>query len=177
MFKNINGPSYSNNESKVFVKSISGAKTKFMKSYMVSTVELEPDAVVINCGTNDLRRQEQPEEITHEIANLASSIKSIKNEVVLSGIIHRKDRFRDKAKETNEILLAICASKNILFINHGDIDTRTHINRRGLHLTSRKSKIVGDNIVKFTKNLFFAKWMFDYMDISHSIMNRNVNPL
>ena len=86
MVKNINGPSYSDNESKVFVKSISGAKTKFMKNYMVSTVELEPDAIVINCGTNDLRRQEQPEEITHEIANLSSSIKSNKNEVVLSGI-------------------------------------------------------------------------------------------
>ena len=157
MVKNIYGPSYSDNKSNVFVKSISGAKTKCMKSYIIPTVELEPDAIVIHCGTNDLRRQEQPEEIAYEIANLASSIKSKKNEVVVSGIIPRKDRFRDKAKETNESLLAICASRNIPFINHGNIDTRTHINRRGLHLTTRGSKIVGDNIVKFTKNLLFTK--------------------
>ena len=68
--------------------------------------------VIYHCGTNDLRRQEQPEEIAYEIANLTSSIKSKKNEVVVSGIISCKDRFRDKAKETNETLLAICSSRN-----------------------------------------------------------------
>ena len=46
-----------------------------MKSYTIPTVELEPDAIVIHCSTNDLRRQEQLEEIACEIANLASSIK------------------------------------------------------------------------------------------------------
>ena len=62
--------------------------------------------VIYHCGTNDMRRQEQPEEIAYEIANTASSIKSKKNEVVVSGTIPRKDHFRDKAKETNESLLA-----------------------------------------------------------------------
>ena len=61
--------------------------------------------VIYHCGTNDLRRQEQPEEIAYEIANIALSIKSKKNEVVVSAIIPCKDRFRDKAKETNESLL------------------------------------------------------------------------
>ena len=157
MVKNTYGPTYSDNMSNVFVNSISGAKTKCMKSYIIPTVELRPDATVIHCGTNDLRRQEQPEEIACEIVNLASSIKSKKNEVVVSGIIPRKDRFRDKAKETNESLLAICASRNIPFINHGNIDTRTHINCRGLHLTTRGSKIVEDNTAKFTNNLLFTK--------------------
>ena len=156
MVKNIYGPSYSDNKSNVFVKSISGGKTKCMKSYIICTIELEPDAIVIHCGTDDLRRQEQPEVIAYEIPNFASSIKSKKNEVVVSGIIPRKDRFRDKAKETNESLLAICASRNIPFINHGNIDTRTNINRRGLHLTTRGSKIVGNNNLKFTKNLLFT---------------------
>ena len=75
MVKNIYEPSYSDNKSNVFVKSISGAKAKCMKSFIIPTLELEPDAIVIYCGTNDLRRQEQPEEIAYEIANLASSIK------------------------------------------------------------------------------------------------------
>ena len=93
-----------------------------MKSYIIPTVELKPDATVIHCGTSDLRRQEQPEEIAYKIAILTSSIKLKKNEVVVSGIV-----------------------------------TRSHINRRGLHLTTIGSKIVGDNIVKFTKNLLFTK--------------------
>ena len=99
MVKNIYGPSYSDNKSNVFVKSISGAKTKCMKSFIISTVGLEPDAIVIHCGTNDLRTQEQPEEIAYKISNLASSIKSKKNEVVVSGIIPRKNRFRAKVKK------------------------------------------------------------------------------
>ena len=49
---------YSDNKSNVFVKSISGDKMKCMKSYIIPTVELEPDAIVIHCGMNDLRRQE-----------------------------------------------------------------------------------------------------------------------
>ena len=102
-------------------------------------------------------RQDQRKEIACEIPNLASSIKSKKNEVVAFGILSRKDRFRDKTKETDESLLAICTSRNIPFINHGNIDTRTHINCRRLHLTTRRSKIVEDNIVKFPKNLLFTK--------------------
>ena len=71
MVKNIYGQSYSDNTSNVFVKSISGAKMKCMKSYIIPTVKLEPDAIVIHCGTDDLRRQEHSEEIPYEIANLA----------------------------------------------------------------------------------------------------------
>ena len=116
--KNIYGPSYSDNKSNVFVKSTSGAKTKCRKSYLIPAVELQPGAIVIHCGTNDLTRQEQPEEIVYEIANLASSIKSKKNEVVVSGIIPCKNGFRDKSKEANESLLVICASRSIPFISH-----------------------------------------------------------
>ena len=58
MVKNIYGPTYSDNKSNIFVKPIFGTKTKCMKGYVIPTVELKPDAIVIHCGTNDLRRQE-----------------------------------------------------------------------------------------------------------------------
>ena len=41
MVKNIYGPTYLDNKSNVFVKSIPVAKTKYMKSYIIPTVELE----------------------------------------------------------------------------------------------------------------------------------------
>ena len=46
--------------------------------HIIPTEELKPDMILIHCGTNDLRRREQPEDIACEIANLASSIKSKK---------------------------------------------------------------------------------------------------
>ena len=67
MVKNIYGPSYSDNKSSAFVKSISGTKTECMERYIIPTVELKPDAIVVHCGTNDLKRQKQPEEIAYEI--------------------------------------------------------------------------------------------------------------
>ena len=78
-----------------------------MKSYIIPTVELEPDAIVIHCGTTNLRRKEQPEEIAYEIVNLASSIKSKKNQVVVSSIIPRKDHYRDKAKQMKASLRSV----------------------------------------------------------------------
>ena len=85
----------------------------------------EPDAILIHGDKNDLKRQEQPEEIACEIANLASSFKSKKKyEVVVSGIVPRKNCFRGKTKEANESLLAICASRNIPFLNPGNVDFR-----------------------------------------------------
>ena len=55
MVKNIYGPAYSD-KSIVFVKSMSGARTKRMKSYIIPTIELEPDAILIHSGTNGLKR-------------------------------------------------------------------------------------------------------------------------
>ena len=99
--KSIYGPTYSGNKSNFCVESITDAKTKCIKSYIIPTVELKSDAIVIHCVRNHLRRQEKPEEIACEIANLSSSIKQ-KREVVVFGIVPRKDCFRDKVEETNE---------------------------------------------------------------------------
>ena len=43
------------------IRVTSGAKTKCTKSYIIPAVEPQPDAIVIHYGTNDLRRQKQPE--------------------------------------------------------------------------------------------------------------------
>ena len=75
-----------------------------------------------------------------------------------------------------QLILRHQSKLNIPVISHGNIDTRTHINYRGLHLTRRGSKVLGDNIVKLTKNILFTKLRFDYMGISHSNINRNCKP-
>lgn len=87
--KNIYGSAYTDNRFNVFVESISGAKAKCMKSYVIPATELEPEVIVINCGTNYLRKEAKPDEIANEIVNL--SIKAAKNEVAISEIVRSKD--------------------------------------------------------------------------------------
>ena len=68
--KNIFGLSYSNNKNRVFVKSFSGEKNKCRKSYIISTAELQPEVIILHCGTNDLRQTVTPEVIALKIVAL-----------------------------------------------------------------------------------------------------------
>ena len=61
---------------KVVVKHFSGAKTKDIKSYVISPVEQKPDNIILNTGTNDLKTINTPEEITMGILNLVMTCKN-----------------------------------------------------------------------------------------------------
>ena len=78
MVKNIYGKTCLDNKCNVFVKSVSAGENGMHEELYNSYCRAEPDAIVIHGSTNDLKRQEQPEEIACEIANLASSFKSKK---------------------------------------------------------------------------------------------------
>ena len=69
-----------------------------MKNYIIPTLELQPAAITLNCGTNDLRQTVSPEVVTREIFTLGTE----KNVIIISGIISRKDQYRDKARDNNE---------------------------------------------------------------------------
>lgn len=111
MGKNINWPAYSDKKSSVFVKPISGAKTKFMKSYIIPTVEVEPEVIALYYDI-------KTEEITRDIVALGTSVKTDKNVKIMLGIITRKYWYKDKARNTNECVKKLCDSRNILFVEH-----------------------------------------------------------
>ena len=56
------------------------------------------------CGANDLKTSTDPEQIAENIINLAESMKTDKNNVIISELTPRNDQFNKKAKEVNEIL-------------------------------------------------------------------------
>ena len=60
--------------------------------------------MVIHFGTNDLRREKEPDEGTKQIVDFGISAKKAKNEVAISGFVPRKDRYSKRAKMTNESL-------------------------------------------------------------------------
>ena len=52
--------------------------------------------------TNDLPDNKNSDEIANKIVEFANSIKTSENNVVVSSLVSRKDRFNNKAKEVNE---------------------------------------------------------------------------
>ena len=119
---------------KVVVKHFSGAKTKYVKSYLIPTVEQKPDNIILHTGTNDLKTIDTPEEITMGILNLEMTCKTDRNSVFISGIVPRSDKLNEKASKVNSILRHECNVRNICFIDNKRISPRFHCNRSGLHL-------------------------------------------
>ena len=93
-----------NNNHHVIVHSFAGAKTQCIEDYIKPTIKLSPNQIIIHCGTNDLRSNEEPKTIADNIINLAKKAKSDVHEVAISGIIPRRDQHNQKAKQVNDIL-------------------------------------------------------------------------
>ena len=78
---------------------------------------------------------------------LASEMKLSNNEVMVSGIVQRRDKLNEKDKEVNKLLQASCKSKNFYFIDNTNINPDYHLNGSGLHLNTRGTYTLGRNLV------------------------------
>ena len=85
----------------------------------------------------------------HRMKNLKNSLakkaKSDVHKVAISGIIPRRDRHNQKAKQVNDILKYSCVEEKIPFISHHGINPRLHLNGRGLHLNDKGSSRLANN--------------------------------
>ena len=66
----------SDKKNKVAVKHMSRAKTKDMESYIIRTLEQNPETNIIHSGTYDLKNDSPPEEIARDNTNLTTSCKT-----------------------------------------------------------------------------------------------------
>lgn len=151
IIKEIKGWKLSGNNNRVVVKTFPGASTNCMKSYVKPTTEKNPDGIILHCGTNDLRANSNPEELSLHIVNLALSLKTDTNSVIVSGITARKDKLSEKVKAVNDILKHECGRRNLGFIDNSNIDADTHLNRSRLHLNVRGTNILGNNFLHAIK--------------------------
>ena len=60
---------------KAHVKSFPGAKTSHMHHHVQPSLDYNPDIIVLHCGTNGLRDENDPANIANGIIKLAESIK------------------------------------------------------------------------------------------------------
>ena len=109
----------------VVVKHFSGAKIEDMKHYVKPTQEKKLAQIIIHIGTNDLPGNKNPDEIANEIVGFANSIKTSENNVVVSSIVSRKDRFNNKAKELNKNLKDKCEEHDLQLTRFTSIITLT----------------------------------------------------
>ena len=137
---------------KIYVKSYPGSTIRDMTHYIRPPAERNPDAIFLHIGTNSLKDSESSEQTANEILELAASIKTDQNEVVVSSIITRGDDLNDKAQEVNEILYSHCNDYGITYLDNSNIEKYNLTYRGrfpGLHLNKSGSDILLSNFVDF----------------------------
>ena len=101
---------------KVDLKSFPGAKTACMVDYMKPSLKNKPDVILLHVGTNNLRTDNTPEDISNDIINLAMTSITSENHIIISGIVGRNDALNNKATEVNNLLKSKCDVNHFSFL-------------------------------------------------------------
>ena len=136
-----------------YVKTFPGATVEHMKSYLEPTISMQPDGIIILCGTNNLRR-EAPHETANKIIKLAVDTKKRVKNVAVSAIIRRADseELEWKRKQVNHLVEQGLKTSEINFIRHDNIQNG-HLDSWGLHLNTNGSNILTGNFIDFLRGV------------------------
>ena len=121
-----------------------------MKSYVIPSKSFDNDLVILHVGTNDLRENKTAKQIATNIIELAIDMKTEKNEIMVSGIIARNDKYNVKGSEVNKFLISLCSTYNFNFIDNSNINVN-HLNTSGWHLNYNGTYVLGGNLVNAIK--------------------------
>ena len=72
-------------------------------------------------------------------------MKTERNEVIVSGIIPRNNKYNDKGMDVNKFLISFCLTCKFYFIDNSNINKETHLNMSGLHLNAKGQYALGTN--------------------------------
>ena len=76
-----------------------------MHEHVKPTVrDVNPDQIILHCGTNDLNSEQTASQIARSIIELALSLKSKNSKISVSLIVPRNDNLNNKANEHSLIL-------------------------------------------------------------------------
>ena len=76
-----------------------------------------------------------------------SDLKTKENEVMISGIISRRNRHNEKGMKVNHFLFNLCKQSNFRFINPVNVSSAYHLNGSGLHLNENGTQVVTRNLL------------------------------
>ena len=134
----------------VKVRPPSSAKTSDMEYYITPTKrDFDSGIHILHVGTNDLTLDDTPEEITEHIVNIATSLKTENDTVVISNIVPRVDSKKENAEALNKLLVDICKQKEIPLVDNGNISTKRHLNKSRLHVNAHGKSTFVKNLRYF----------------------------
>ena len=96
--------------------------------------DFDPDAYILQTGTNDLTTDKKPDKICSEISELVKVLKTNKNEIIISNIVPRGDACNTKVEKVNSLLKQFCENNGIDLILHDNINAKRHLNEGKLQL-------------------------------------------
>ena len=137
----------------VKVRTHPGGKTSCLSDHLKPVMRSRDcDHIIIHVGTNDLRSEKTPVQISHDIINLAYAVRQNEIKVSISGLIQRNDDLNEKVLLVNDILVKSCESIDIPFINHKNIRPDIHLNASKVHLNKKGNSILIANLRKYLCN-------------------------
>ena len=117
--------------------------------------DFDPKWVILHAGTNDLKLPKKASQIAKSIIDLATTIQTQDNNIVISLIAPRDDELKNKAYEVNSRLKLMCIDRGYRYIDHADIiKVEKHLDQHKLHLNRNGLKIFEKNFTDFLSNLF-----------------------
>ena len=135
---------------KVKVRTHPSAKTSCLSDHLKPVMRSDNcEHIIIHIGTNDLRSERTPVQISHDIINLAYAVRESQIKVSVSGLIQRNDDLNEKVLSVNDILAKTCGSIDIPFISHKNIRPDIHLNASKLHLNKKGNSILIANFRKY----------------------------
>ncbi len=70
------------------------------------------------------------------------------NEIFVSSLVSRGDRWNERVSQVNNILKANCNREGLPFIDNSDIVPAYHLNRSNLHLNSEGTRMLANNFLR-----------------------------
>ena len=124
-----------------------------MKGYVKPCIrESNLEYVILYVGTNDLNSELTLERIAKSIIDIGKNIQTKHRTVSISGVIPCSDNFNNKATDINKELSKICNKEKLLFVNHSNINPKTHLNRSKLHLNCDGYEKLSKDFVSFIRS-------------------------
>ena len=118
--------------------------------------DINPDHIILHCGTNDLNFERKATQIARSVIELALSLKHKDNKISVSLIVSRNDNLNNKANEVNCRLVHMSAEQNIPYINHtNSIQPENHLNESNLHFNRYGTIAFASSISKFLSKYYW----------------------
>ena len=100
-----------------------------MKHYVKQAKrDFDPNLYTLHIKINDLSLEDSPETITEQVIETAEYLKTETNNVAVSTIIARGEKYREKGERLSTLLNEVCNEKEITIINHSNINPKRNLN-------------------------------------------------